>query len=266
MPQVAALYRYPVKGFTPESCEALEVQADGRIRGDRVLGFRAADANGRTLEDGTTWWPKTEMVCLQEYPGVARMRLRYDDDRQHVTITVDGDVLVEGSLDDEGRARLEAAVGEYTRGLPEAKRLRQEGALPLVLEGDGVTARFQDRPRGFITLHGRGSLVALAEALGQPDLDEARFRSNIAVDGLEPWSELEWAGRVRVGEVEFTFDHTVIRCLATHANPDSGERDAEVLTTLTRVIGQEQPAFGVLLLPTNGGGTIRVGDEVEVLG
>ena len=85
------------------------------------------------------------------------------------------------------------------------------------------------------------------------------------MDGLPPWSELEWTGRVRVGEVVLRFDHLVIRCLATHANPETGERDAEVLTTLTRVIGREDPAFGVLLLPEDGGGTIRVGDEVEVL-
>ncbi|MCK9486357.1 MAG: MOSC domain-containing protein [Dehalococcoidia bacterium] len=266
MPRVAALYRYPVKGFTPESCESLTVQPDGRIQGDRVLAFRLQDADTVTLEDGSEWWPKREMICLQEYPGIARMRLRYDDAARRVTLTVGGAVLAEGGLDEAGQRVLTEAVAEFTRVLPEAARVRRPGALPLVLEGDGVSARFQDRPRGFVTLHGRGSLQELAQALGQPDLDETRFRSNIAVEGLAPWSELGWTGRVRVGAVEFNFDHTVIRCLATHANPDTGERDAEVLTTLTRTFGQEQPAFGVLMLPSDGGGTIRVGDEVEVLG
>ena len=31
MPHVAALYRHPVKGFTPESRDSLVVRADGRI-------------------------------------------------------------------------------------------------------------------------------------------------------------------------------------------------------------------------------------------
>ncbi|OZB87119.1 MAG: hypothetical protein B7X41_13360, partial [Microbacterium sp. 14-71-5] len=39
MPHVVALYRHPVKGFTPEKVPALTVQADGRIAGDRVLAF-----------------------------------------------------------------------------------------------------------------------------------------------------------------------------------------------------------------------------------
>ncbi len=266
MPHVVALYRFPVKGFTPESCESLVVQPDGRIQGDRVLAFRLSNADApRPLADGSDWWPKSQLLSLMDYPGIGPLRLRYDDERQHVSVTLEGRVLVEGGLDEAGRARIAEAVGEFARDLPEAKRLREDGALPLVLEGDGATSRFQDRPLGFVTLHGRGSLLQLAEALEQPELDETRFRSNIAVEGLEPWSELGWTGRVRVGEVEFNFDHLVIRCLATHANPETGKRDAEVLTTLTRTFGLEQPAFGVLMLPSNGGGTIRVGDEVEVL-
>ena len=43
MPRVAALYRYPVKGFTPEKCETLTVLDEGRITGDRVPGIRFAD-------------------------------------------------------------------------------------------------------------------------------------------------------------------------------------------------------------------------------
>ena len=43
MPHVAALYRYPVKGFTPEECDILTVLDEGRIASDRVLGVRFAD-------------------------------------------------------------------------------------------------------------------------------------------------------------------------------------------------------------------------------
>ena len=39
MPRVVALYRYPLKGFTPEHCTALTVLPEGRVAGDRVLAF-----------------------------------------------------------------------------------------------------------------------------------------------------------------------------------------------------------------------------------
>ena len=44
MPRVVALYRYPLKGFTPEHCNALTVLPEGRVAGDRVLALRFANA------------------------------------------------------------------------------------------------------------------------------------------------------------------------------------------------------------------------------
>jgi len=72
MPRVAALYRYPVKGFTPEACETLTVLAEGRIAGDRVLGLRFAD----TAAADEAWSKKTAMLALMNTPGLARLHLR----------------------------------------------------------------------------------------------------------------------------------------------------------------------------------------------
>ena len=60
MPRVVALYRYPVKGFTPERRDELVVQDDGRIAGDRVLAFRFADAATPEERDGLDYWPKAK--------------------------------------------------------------------------------------------------------------------------------------------------------------------------------------------------------------
>ena len=73
MPRVAALYRYPVKGFTPEACDTLTVLDDGRIAGDRVLGIRFAD----TAAADEAWSKKTEMVALMHTPGLARLHLMF---------------------------------------------------------------------------------------------------------------------------------------------------------------------------------------------
>ncbi len=48
------------------------------------------------------------------------------------------------------------------------------------------------------------------------------------------------------------------------ANPDTGQRDAPLLRTLTREFGQSAPTLGMLLLPKSGGGVLRIGDPVEV--
>jgi len=137
---------------------------------------------------------------------------------------------------------------------------------PLRLIGDGVTPRYQDSEQGQVTLHSRESLAAVGAALRDPALDEARFRSNIAIDGVQPWEEQDWIGRrLRIGEVELNVTRPKTRCLATHANPLTGERDLPVMQTLVGAFAQQQPTFAVALMTHGGGGDIRVGDLVELV-
>ena len=113
-------------------------------------------------------------------------------------------------------------------------------------------------------MHGRGSLRSLDAALGEVALSERRFRSNIAVEGLEPWEEYELIGRhVRIGAVEFEVARAKVRCLATQANPETGSRDLPVLTTLAHAFGREQPTFAVALKAVNRG-VLHLGDQVSV--
>ena len=71
VPTVSKLYRYPVKGFTPEPREELVVQDDGRIEGDRVLAFRFADAATPEEKDGLDYWPKSKGLALMDLPSLA---------------------------------------------------------------------------------------------------------------------------------------------------------------------------------------------------
>lgn len=261
MARVAALYRYPIKGFTPESRQSLEVLADGRIAGDRVLGFRFAS----TPEPDDAWSSKHGMVALVNTPGLARLEARYDEKAERISFFLDGSLLVEGDLSPESRWRLCEAVTDFVLRLPENPLAQRPDHLPLRLVGDGKVNRYTDRPEGYVTLHSRASVAALGAALGDPSLDERRFRHNIAIDDIPAWSEQDWSGRrIRIGGVEFAYEKPVVRCLATHANPATGERDREILKTLPAVWGGGEPILGVCLTPL-GTGTIRVGDAVEAL-
>ena len=261
MPHVVALYRYPIKGFKPQACSTLTVLDEGRIAGDRALAFRFAN-NDVPDKEGSS---KHEHAVLVNAPGLARLDASIDRTQRRLGISLGGDVLVEDSLDAEGRTRIAAAVERYVLSLPEHP-LAQAERRPLRLVGDGETSRYQDNARGEVTLHSRETLTSVADALNDREVDEARFRSNIAIEGVSAWEENDWVGRrIRVGAVEFTVTKSLVRCLATHANPTTGERDRRVMQTLVRTFHQDKPTFGISLLPTRGGGELRVGDEVRAL-
>ena len=259
--RVAALFRYPVKGFTREECVSLEVLPGGRIAGDRVLGLRFNDS---TAPDDA-WSTKLEFVAVVNTPGLTALGLKFDPTANRLRIDLADKVLLDDVLDGAGRERFASAIERYVLGLDENPISSCMSRLPLRVVGDGVTPRYQDREPGYATLHGRGSLAAIATAVDEaPPITEKRFRSNIAVDGLAPWEEQTWIGRsLRIGDTRFKVANPVTRCLATHAHPVTGKRDLLIMKTLLELIATERPTFAILMT-SDRGGSIRTGDKVEL--
>lgn len=257
--RVAALYRYPVKGFTAEQCEALTIAEGGRVAGDRVLGLRFENS----ATTGDSWATKHEHVALVNTPGLARLQLKFDHQKLRLRVTSPRGLLFDEALDDAGRQRIAAAIEDYVLNLAENPLSANRDRLPLRLVGDGVAPRYQDDRAGLVTLHSRESLAALAATASSPGLSEIRFRSNVAIEGVEAWEEQSWVGRrLRIGQVAFDVVKPKARCLATHANPLTGERDVEVMRILPRAFAAERPTFAVAMTTAGAGGVIRVGDEV----
>ena len=205
------------------------------------------------------------MVALINTPGLARLRVKFDAKAFRLLISLENLVLVDEVLNPQGRRRIGEILVDYLLKLDENPLTHHPERLPLRLVGDGHSPRYHDEEPGRVTLHGRGSLQALEAALGK-EVSELRFRSNIAVDGLTAWKEQRWVGRkIRIGAVEFDVVKPKTRCLATHANPITGERDLPILTTLTQKMGQETPTFAVAMLPSGRGGQIHVGDQVTLI-
>src|SRR5581483_8061254 len=85
------------------------------------------------------------------------------------------------------------------------------------------------------------SLRALEGETGW-SIDPARFRMNVWYESGAAFSELAWADefpgkkRIAVGDLTLRMQDACERCLATEANPRTGERDLPVLTALESLL------------------------------
>ena len=85
-----------------------------------------------------------------------------------------------------------------------------------------------------------------------------RFRGNLHVEGWPAWIENAWTGRrLRVGAAEMDVVKPIRRCLATHVNPTTAERDADVCNALFDNYGHVD--CGIYLQAVTAA-TVRVGD------
>ena len=265
--KVAELYRYPVKSLAPERLDAITITDDGRVLGDRVFAFRFATVR---QTDPPQWLPKTNYASLQHIPELAKLASTYDPESGILSIcdpaggmSASGDPSIASD-----RATLSDALSEWYAQTESFSQTRRKGGFVLVGDGANGTHQYHDTKEGRTTLHSQASVDQIAGALELESLNGLRFRSNIVIEGCAPWAEFDWRGRLlQFGDGGPTMKvlKPVKRCLATHANPESGERDQDILNTLTRVIGQEVPQFAVSMTTASAGGEIRVGDPVTVL-
>ncbi|MFF1908085.1 MOSC domain-containing protein [Kitasatospora sp. NPDC058218] len=117
------------------------------------------------------------------------------------------------------------------------------------------------------------ALIAQEHPESHETLPMDRFRPNVIVSGSEPWAEDGWR-RIRIGELTFRVVKPCGRCVVTTTDQESGERRGpEPLRTLARHHRLlKKAAFGQNLIPERPAGvegdvlgTLRLGDEVEVL-
>lgn len=247
---VAGLYRYPVKGFTPEPIGMAALQANGCFPDDRLYAVE----NGPSGFDpaAPAFISKTRFTVLAQIPEVAQIRTRYDDGVFHAEKPGQGEIDADLRTDD-GRADL----ASWLEGAIDAEHRR--GPLRVV-HAPGY--HFMDHPQGHVSVLNLASVEALGEKLGQT-LDPLRFRANIHVSGWPPWAEVDFTPgqRMRLGDVEVELFKPIVRCAATHVDPDTGVRDVEMVAALRRLEGHIHCGLYVHVVA---GGVVSMGDRVEV--
>jgi hypothetical protein len=153
-----------------------------------------------------------------------------------------------GTLDRQGRA----LINGHAWDSPEALRLvRAAAGEDAWLEKAHETNRFDILP----------VLVATDGAVAIFGRDVRRLRPNVLVSGVEGMAEVDWPGRtLRIGEASIGIDSRRSRCPMTTVDPDTLERDPEVLRDIGRRFGGRL----ALNARVGRGGVIREGDVVTI--
>ena len=83
---VTDLYRYPVKGLSPEPVERVNLETSGFFPGDRLYAIENGPSGFNAI--APRHQPKTKYLMLMRDEALARLRTRYDDTK--ATLTVEG--------------------------------------------------------------------------------------------------------------------------------------------------------------------------------
>lgn len=235
---LARIWRHPIKSHGAEALERVGVTAGRTLPWDRTWAVTHEAA--RT--DGTEWAPCANFSRCAKAPGLMAISATLDEASATVTLTHPDRAPLTFHPDDAGDL---PGFLDWTRPLMPRDRAASTGIVRV--DGRGMT----DTDFPSISLANLASLDALSDRMGQR-LDPRRFRANFWIDGLAPWQEFDWVGQtIRIGGLTFRVEERIERCLATAANPETGQRDADTLGALSGGWGHRD--FGVYLTALDDG-------------
>ena len=245
MPVVSNIYRYPIKGLSPQRVNNVVLQAGQIFPQDRMFAL----ARPRSPIDAhvAKWAKKGLFVMLMLDEALAQLRCGPISTSTRCDFTVQQGrnwhlARARTSPSEKGRCDVESFFCELVPTL--------NGAPRLVRAESG--GHFMDKPDNVVSVINLATVRSLEEQWGF-EVDPLRFRANIYIDGAEPWEEFEWIGRdISIGDAVLRVDRRNGRCCgATNVNPATGRRDLDIPGSLRTAFGHKD--LGVYLVAREGG-------------
>jgi uncharacterized protein YcbX len=247
--KIQAIYRYPVKGLSPEPLARAPLAVGATLAADRLYAIE----NGPAGFDPAAprYLPKQRFLMLMRNERLARLRTRYEEPSHTLVVELEGREVARGDLwAADGRRAIERFFAGFC-----ADELRGE---PKLLHARGFS--FSDVAAKVVSIINLASVAAVEASVGAP-VHPLRFRGNVYVAGWPAWREFDLVGgEVAMGtSARLRIVKRTTRCAATEVDPDTGMRDLAVPQALLRNFGHTDcGVYGEVVEA----GEIGVGDQV----
>jgi len=240
------IWRFPIKSHGREQLQSCTLEVGKTLPWDRHW----AVAHSESTADGASWAPCHNFSRVAKAPNLAAISCQFDAATNQMQVRHPEREDLVFDPDKDGARFIDWARDFIPQNRAQSARLvRSE------------TNGFTDSDFPSVTLCNMASHRAVSQRVGRP-LSIHRWRGNIWFDGAAPWEEFDWMDReVQVGEAVLRVLERTDRCLTTHANPDTGKRDADVLPALDSWGHRDFSVRAEVLAA----GAVRVGDTVRRL-
>jgi MOSC domain-containing protein len=225
--RLVGLWRYPVKSMAAESLTEAQVTWHG-ISGDRRWAFIRPNIKN----SGFPWLTIRQNADMRKFAASFA-----DPDRPDASPTV-----------------VRTPGGEEYDVTDDALARRLGEGVRVIKQDVGI---FDSLPLSLITTR---TLTGLTELTGRT-LEAQRFRPNLLVEPTlgDSFPEETWVGRIlRIGDMRMRVDRRDPRCAIVTVDPQSGQRDPDVLRSIAQHRDNCAGVYGTTVTP----GRVRLGAPV----
>ncbi|ASJ72826.1 MOSC domain-containing protein [Granulosicoccus antarcticus] len=253
--KIEALTRFPIKGLSGQLLDSVTLATGQGFPSDRKFGFARPNsgfdpANPKPL-------PKGKFYMLARDASLALLDTEYDEDTGILVLTAADISACFDISTDAGKQEASQFLKAYL-ALPDEESPQLFEASPHRFTDVSVDSV---EMMNAVSIINQDSVEAFEKAIGQA-VDPRRFRGNVQLSGLSPFSELDMVGQeITVGSARLKIVRRTRRCPATEVNLETGERDMKTPRLLREHYSHMD--MGVYAEVVQGG-VLSVGSVVEL--
>jgi hypothetical protein len=258
---ISSINYCPVKSVSFQTIDKCEIKKNIGIVGDRIFAF----AKGLDLEQAKIFEKNPEerrgkwnkILTLKNSPVLNKYNFLLNENK--LTLTFENEKILTINVNE---------IDKYD--LLSNKILELENSIqkPIVLMKNNDLPFFDTSISNKIVLSHSISLLntkSIEDFQNKINLkiEVQRFRGNIYIDGIEPWKEREWIGKIiEINGISFKVEKNIPRCVAINLKPTTDDNSLNLLQSLKKNYNHFDMGIYLSALEE---GRINLGDKLKVI-
>ena len=257
---ISSINYCPVKSVSFQTIENCEIKKNIGIIGDRVFAF-AKDLDleqvklfEKSPEERKGKWNK--VLTLKNSPVLNKYNFVLKDKKLTFTLK-DHEILTININELSEREALSTKITELENSLKQ----------PIVLMKNNKSPFFDTSISNKVDFVNSVSLLNIQSINDfqnkiEKEIEPSIFRGNICVDGIEPWKEREWIGKIiKINNVFFKVEKNIPRCVAINLKPQTDDNSFNLLQSLKKTYNHFE--MGIYLTALDDG-NISIGNTIDI--
>jgi uncharacterized protein YcbX len=231
--KITSINYCPVKSVSFQSVKNCKIKKNIGIVGDRIFAFaKDLDTEQSKLfekspDERKGKWNK--VLTLKNSPALNKYNFIFKDEKLKLTLK-DKEILSIDINQSNERKALSNKISELESSLKQPITLMKNDEFPFFDTSISKKVDFINS----VSLLNIQSINDFEKKVNK-NIETSIFRGNIYVDGIEPWKEREWIGKIiKINNVSFKVEKNIPRCVAINLKPNSDDNSFNLLQLLKK--------------------------------
>ena len=255
-PTISSISYCPVKSVSFQNLKQCEIKKNIGIVNDRIFAFsRNIDSEkAQLIEKNVSERKLNYFLTLKNSPVLNKYNFFYKNNILTLTSN-NNDIISISTEDPKERLLLSNKLIELESSLLKPITFLKNVEYPFY---DTSHSKNVFNSMSLINLN---SIRDFEKKINQK-IELQRFRANFYIDGIEPWQERNWIGKIiKINNVLFKVEKNIPRCVAINLKPKTDDNSLNLLQSLNKSYNHFD--MGIYLVSLEDG-QIEIGNNIDI--